>query len=214
MHSHLGPGAIHLLNGLYDAKLDHQPVVAIVGQAGTMALGGHYQQEVDLPSLFKDVAAEYVQQVCTPEQIRHVVDRAIRSALAERTVTCIVIPHDVQEMDYQIPPHKHSTVHSGIGYSVPRVVPTEADLRRAAEVLNAGEKVAMLVGAGALHATDEIIQTADILGAGIAKALLGKGSVPDELPFVTGSIGLLGTRPSWTMMSECDTLFMVGSSFP
>jgi pyruvate dehydrogenase (quinone) len=209
-----GPGAIHLLNGLYGAKLDHQPVVAIVGQAATIAMGGHYQQEVDLASLFKDVAAEYVQTVCAPEQIRHVVDRAVRIALAERTVTCIILPHDVQEMDYQEPPRKHSSVHSGIGYSMPRVVPTETDLRRAADVLNAGKKVAILVGAGALEATDEVIQVADILGARVAKALLGKGAVPDDLPFVTGSIGLLGTKPSWEMMSECDTLFMVGSSFP
>ena len=210
-----GPGAIHLLNGLYDAKLDHQPVVAIVGQQSRAALGGHYQQEVDLVSLFKDVANEYVQMVYTPAQMRHMVDRAVRIARAMRTVTCIIIPNDVQEMDaVPVPPRAHGTVHSGVAYSSPRVVPTEADLDRAAEILNAGKRVAMLVGAGALHATDEVIEVAELLGAGVAKALLGKAAVPDDLPFVTGSIGLLGTEPSYDLMNQCDTLLMVGSSFP
>src|SRR5213083_1325529 len=149
-----GPGAIHLLNGLYDAKLDHQPVVAIVGQQARAALGGSYQQEVDLQSLFKDVAHEYVQTASEPAQIRHLVDRAIRIAKAERTVTCVIIPNDVQEMPaVETPPRKHGTIHSGVGYSSPRVVPKDVDLRRAAEVLNAGQRVAMLVGAGALQAT-------------------------------------------------------------
>jgi pyruvate dehydrogenase (quinone) len=210
-----GPGAIHLLNGLYDAKLDHQPVVAIVGQQARAALGGSYQQEVDLISLFKDVAHEYVHMASTPEQIRHLVDRAVRIAKVERTVTCVIIPNDVQELDaVEQPPRKHGTIHSGLGLSLPTVVPADPDLRRAAEVLNAGKKVAMLVGAGALGATDEIIEVADRLGAGVAKALLGKAAVPDDLPFVTGAIGLLGTRPSWNLMSGCDTLLMVGSSFP
>ena len=210
-----GPGAIHLLNGLYDAKLDHQPVLAIVGQQSRMALGGHYQQEVDLVSLFKDVAHEYVQMATTPEQIRHLVDRAMRIARVERTVTCLIVPHDVQELDaVETPPRRHGTVHSGVGVSLPVVVPTPEDLRRAAEVLNAGERVAMLIGAGALAAADEVIRVADLLGAGIAKALLGKAALPDDLPFVTGAIGLLGTRPSWNMMTGCDTLFVVGSSFP
>ena len=210
-----GPGAIHLLNGLYDAKLDHQPVVAIVGQQARAALGGHYQQEVDLVSLFKDVAHEYVHMALEAAQIRHLVDRSIRIALAERTVTCIIVPNDLQEADaVETPPHKHGTVHSSIDYTRPRVVPHEDDLRRAAEVLNAGERVAMLVGQGALHATDEVIEVAEILGAGVAKALLGKAAVPDDVPFVTGGIGLLGTKPSWDMMMDCDTLLMVGSSFP
>jgi pyruvate dehydrogenase (quinone) len=210
-----GPGAIHLLNGLYDAKLDHQPVVAIVGQQSRSALGGHYQQEVDLVSLFKDVASEYVHMVSSPAQVRHVIDRAVRIARAMRTVTCVIIPNDVQEMDaVPTPPHAHGTVHSGVGYSAPRVIPTDADLDRAAEVLNAGKRVAMLVGAGALNATDEVLEVADLLGAGVAKALLGKAAVPDELPFVTGSIGLLGTKPTYEMVTECDTLLMVGSSFP
>jgi pyruvate dehydrogenase (quinone) len=210
-----GPGAIHLLNGLYDAKLDHQPVVAIVGQQARAGLGGNYQQEVDLTSLFKDVAHEFVQMATEPAQIRHLVDRAFRIALAEQTVTAIIIPNDIQESPaVEQPPHKHGTVHSGPGYQPPRVLPRGEDLDRAAEVLNAGERVAMLVGRGALGASDEVSAVADLLGAGVAKALLGKAALPDELPYVTGSIGLLGTKPSWTLMQECDTLLMVGSSFP
>ena len=210
-----GPGAIHLLNGLYDAKLDHQPVVAIVGQQAQMALGGNYQQEVDLVSLFKDVAHEYVHMATDPAQISHLVDRAIRIARAERTVTCLIIPNDLQGED-AVPeaPRAHGTVHSGPGYSEPARVPAEPALRQAAEILNAGERVAILVGAGALEATDEVIEVAELLGAGVAKALLGKAAVPDDLPFVTGSIGLLGTKPSYDLMTECDTLLMIGSSFP
>jgi pyruvate dehydrogenase (quinone) len=210
-----GPGAIHLLNGLYDAKLDHQPVVAIVGQQARAGLGGSYQQEVDLTTLFKDVAHEFVQVAMAPAQVRHLIDRAFRIALSERTVTAIIIPNDVQESDaVPTPPHKHGTVHSGPGYTAPRILPADADLDRAAAVLNAGERVAMLVGQGALHASDEVAAVADVLGAGLAKALLGKAVLPDDLPFVTGSIGLLGTKPSWDLMMDCDTLFMIGSSFP
>ncbi len=210
-----GPGAIHLLNGLYDAKLDHQPVVAIVGQQARAGLGGNYQQEVDLTTLFKDVAHEFVQIAMEPAQIRHLTDRALRIALAERTVTAIIIPNDVQESEaVEQPPHAHGTVHSSPGYVAPRVVPSEADLDRAAEVLNSGQRVAMLVGQGALHAGSQVAEVSELLGAGVAKALLGKAVLPDDLPFVTGSIGLLGTKPSWTLMQECDTLLMVGSSFP
>jgi pyruvate dehydrogenase (quinone) len=210
-----GPGAIHLLNGLYDAKLDHQPVLAIVGQQARAGLGGSYQQEVDLTTLFKDVAHEYVQMATQPAQVRHLVDRACRIALAERTVTALIVPNDLQEQDaVEQPPRAHGTVHSGPGWTPARVIPNDAELGRAAAVLNEGERVAMLIGQGALHASDEVIATADTLGAGIAKALLGKAAVPDDLPYVTGSIGLLGTRPSWTLMDECDTLLMVGSSFP
>lgn len=211
-----GPGAIHLLNGLYDAKMDHQPVVAIVGQQKRAAMGGDYQQEVDLLTLFKDVAHEYVHMATTPEQVRHLVDRAVQIAREERTVTCIIFPNDLQELEaVEKPPREHGTVHSGvISYTGRALVPQDADLARAADVLNAGNKVAMLVGAGALTATDEIIEVAETLGAGVAKALLGKAAVPDDLPFVTGSIGLLGTKPSWDLMSDCDTLLMVGSSFP
>lgn len=210
-----GPGAIHLLNGLYDAQKDHQPVVAIVGQQARHALGGDYQQEVDLISLFKDVAHEYVQMAMVPGQIRHLVDRAIRIALVERTVTCIIVPNDLQECPAEpTPPHEHGTIHSGIGYAAPRIVPAHEDLERAAEILNDAKRVAMLVGAGCLRATDEVIEVAEILGAGVAKALLGKAAVPDDLPFVTGSIGLLGTKPSWDLMMKCDALLMVGSNFP
>jgi pyruvate dehydrogenase (quinone) len=210
-----GPGAIHLLNGLYDAKLDHQPVLAIVGQQALPALGGSYQQEVDLLSLFKDVAHEYVHMASSPEQVRHLVDRALRIAQAERTVTCLIVPNDVQTMEaVEQPEHAHGTIHSSIGHPRTRVVPLDEELERAAKVLDAGERVAMLVGQGALHATSEVIETAERLGAGVAKALLGKAAVPDDLPFVTGSIGLLGTQPSWELMRGCDTLLMVGSSFP
>jgi pyruvate dehydrogenase (quinone) len=210
-----GPGAIHLLNGLYDAKLDHQPVLAIVGQQAMASLGGSYQQEVDLPSLFKDVAHEYVHMCTDPAQARHLVDRAVRIARAERTVTCLIVPNDVQDLDaVPTPPHAHGTVHSSLAYAEPRLVPAREQLEQAARVLNAGSKVAMLVGAGALHARAEVEQVAELLGAGVAKALLGKAALPDDLPYVTGSIGLLGTKPSWELMANCDTLLVVGSSFP
>jgi pyruvate dehydrogenase (quinone) len=210
-----GPGAIHLLNGLYDAKTDHQPVLAIVGQQARTAMGGHYQQEVDLISLYKDVAGDYVHMATTPAQVRQLIDRAVRIAKAERTVTCIIMPKDVQEMAaVKSPPQKHGAIFTGMAYDEPEVLPTQSSLDRAARVLNAGRKVAILVGAGALRATDEVIEIADKLGAGVAKALLGKAALPDDLPFVTGSIGLLGTRPSYELMTGCDTLFMIGSRFP
>jgi pyruvate dehydrogenase (quinone) len=210
-----GPGAIHLLNGLYDAKLDHQPVLAIVGQQARAALGGHYQQEVDLQVLFKDVASEYVHTCMVPAQARHLIDRSLRIARALKTVVTIIVPNDVQEMAaVEKPPRAHGTVHSGPGFEAPRVVPQEADLRSAAAVLNEGGKVAILAGAGALQATDELMEVADVLGAGVAKALLGKAALPDNLPYVTGSIGLLGTEPSDWMMRHCDTFLMIGSRFP
>lgn len=209
-----GPGAAHLLTGLYDARLDHMPVLAIVGQQARAALGAHYQQELDLVSLYKDVASAYVQQASVPAQVRHMVDRAVRIALASRTVTAIILPNDLQEMPYEPPARKHGTAHSGVGFTRPEVVPKREDLERAAEVLNSGRRVAMLVGAGTLNATDEVIAVADRLGAGVAKALLGKAAVPDDLPWVTGSIGLLGTKPTDEMMNSCDTLLMVGSGFP
>jgi pyruvate dehydrogenase (quinone) len=209
-----GPGASHLTTGLYDALLDHQPVLAIVGQQARNALGGHYQQELDLVSMFKDVAGAFVAQASTPAQVRHLVDRAARIALAERTVTAIVLPNDLQDEAYEEPPRAHGTLRSGVGYSAPKIVPQDADLDRAADVLNSGKKIAMLIGAGTLGAADEVIAVADRLSAGCAKALLGKAALPDELPWVTGSIGLLGTEPSYKMMMECDTLLMVGSAFP
>jgi pyruvate dehydrogenase (quinone) len=209
-----GPGAIHLLNGLYDAKLDHVPVVAIVGQTSRSAMGGSYQQEVDLLSLFKDVASEYVQMVTVPEQLPNVLDRAIRVALAERAPTAIIIPSDVQELEYSAPTHAFKMVPSSIGMDWPTAVPGDEAIARAAEVLNAGSKVAILAGSGAHGARAELEQVAELLGAGVAKPLLGKDVLSDELPYVTGSIGLLGTRPSYELMQGCDTLLAVGSSFP
>jgi pyruvate dehydrogenase (quinone) len=209
-----GPGAIHLLNGLYDAKLDHVPVVAIVGQTARSAMGGSYQQEVDLISLFKDVAGDYVQMVTVPEQFPNVLDRAIRIAISQQAPTAIIIPSDVQELEYTPPGHAFKEVPSSLGMSWPRVDPDDDGIRSAAEILNSGTKVAMLVGQGAHGARAEVEQVADLLGAGAAKALLGKDVLPDDLPWVTGSIGLLGTRPSYEMMMGCDTLLTVGSNFP
>ncbi|GAA1916597.1 thiamine pyrophosphate-requiring protein [Nocardioides marmoribigeumensis] len=209
-----GPGAVHLLNGLYDAKLDHVPVVAIVGQTARSAMGGSYQQEVDLLSLFKDVASDYVQMVTVPEQLPNVLDRAIRTAMSRRAPTAVIIPSDVQELDYSAPTHEFKMVPSSLGVTWPDVVPDDAGVRRAAEVLNAGSKVAILVGQGARGAAAEVTEVADLLGAGVAKALLGKDVLSDELPWVTGSIGLLGTRPSYELMRDCDTVLTIGSSFP
>jgi pyruvate dehydrogenase (quinone) len=210
-----GPGAIHLLNGLYDAKMDHQPVLAIVGQQPRPVIGGHFTQEIDLISLYKDVASEYVHMASHPAQIRHLIDRAIRIAIGQRTVTCVIIPADVQE-ERAVPqqPHAHATVHSSTGLSAVHVVPSDADLDRAAAILNQGRRVAMLVGQGALGASPEVAEVADTLGAGVAKALLGKAVLPDEFPYVTGAIGLLGTKASWKLMQECDTLLIVGSNMP
>ncbi len=209
-----GPGAIHLLNGLYDAKLDHVPVVAIVGQTSRSAMGGSYQQEVDLLTLFKDVASDYVQMVTVPEQLPNVLDRAIRVALAERAPTAVIIPSDVQELEYSAPTHAFKMVPSSVGVDWPTAIPGDAAITRAAEILNAGSKVAILAGSGARGARAELEQVADLLGAGVAKPLLGKDVLADDLEYVTGSIGLLGTRPSYEMMMNCDTLLTVGSSFP
>ncbi len=209
-----GPGASHLLTGLYDASLDHMPVLAIVGQQARAALGGHYQQELDLVSMFKDVAGAFVQQASVPSQVRHLIDRAVRTAIGERRVTALILTSDLQDAEYQSPARAHGTVHSGAGYSKPKVVPYPADLQKAADVLNAGKKVAILVGAGALGASEEVIAIANRLGAGVAKALLGKAVLPAALPWVTGCIGLLGTEPSYKLMTKCDTLLMIGSGFP
>jgi len=209
-----GPGAIHLLTGLYDARMDHVPVVAIVGQQARSAMGAHYQQEVDLQSLFKDVASDFVATASVPSQVRHLIDRAVRIASTRRTVTCVILPNDVQLLEYEEPPMAHGATHTGVGYAGPAQLPSPDLLRTAAEVLNAGEKIAILVGAGARNATDEVIAVAERLQAGAAKALLGKAVLPDDLAWVTGSLGLLGTEPSWKLMQECDTLLMVGSAFP
>jgi pyruvate dehydrogenase (quinone) len=208
-----GPGAIHLLTGLYDAKMDHMPVVAIVGQQARSAIGASYQQEVDLQNLFADVT-EYVATAVLPEQVRTCVDRAVRIAQAKRAVTCVIIPNDLQELEYEDAPMVHGATHTGVGYPGAATLPNIEDIRKVAEILNKGTKVAILVGAGALHAADEVIAVANRLNAGVAKALLGKAAVPDDLPFVTGSLGLLGTKPSWNLMKQCDTFLMVGSAFP
>ncbi|TDC23211.1 thiamine pyrophosphate-requiring protein [Streptomyces sp. 8K308] len=209
-----GPGAIHLLNGLYDAKLDHVPVVAIVGQTNRSAMGGSYQQEVDLLSLFKDVASDYCEMVTVPQQLPNVIDRAFRTAQARRTVTAVIIPADVQELDYKPPTHAFKMVPSSLDTSTGAPVPSAPDIERAAALLNDGGKVAVLIGQGAAGAREEVMELADRLGAGVAKALLGKDVLSDELPYVTGAIGLLGTRPSYELMRDCDTLLAIGSSFP
>ena len=211
-----GPGAIHLLNGLYDAKLDHQPVVAIIGQQKTFSLGSNYQQEVDLNTLYKDVASEFVQVCMSPQQIKHLIDRAFQVARTSRTVTCVIVPEDVQEAEYSDPPaDEHGSVQSGYSHILPsRIIPRAEEIRRAAEVLNQGEKVAILVGQGARGAADEVVEVAELLGAGVAKALNGRDVLPDDLPFVTGPIGLLGSKPTHEMISGCDTFLMIGSSFP
>jgi pyruvate dehydrogenase (quinone) len=208
-----GPGAIHLANGLYDAKLDHQPVIAIVGQQKRMSVGAHYQQEIDLQSFFKDIGG-FVSTVMDEHSARHVLDRAIKSALTERRPAVVIVPEDVQESEYSDPPRKHGGVLTSVGWNQPHMVPREDLLREAASILNEGEKVAMLIGQGARGAADEVLQTAELLGAGVAKALLGKDVIPDDLPFVTGPIGLLGSEPTNKMIEQCDTLLMVGTSFP
>lgn len=209
-----GPGAIHLLNGLYDAKKDHQSVVAIIGQQPLSTHGADQHQELDLEHLFADVAG-FCQTVLVPEQARMVIDRAFRIALSERTVACIILPNEVQEQDaVAMPPREHGMSRTSNVFSRPVVVPQPSDLHAAAEVLNAGERVAILIGAGARGAETQVHDVTEVLGSGVAKALLGKDVLPDSLPYVTGAIGLLGTKPSWDMMQTCDTLLMVGTSFP
>jgi pyruvate dehydrogenase (quinone) len=208
-----GPGAIHLANGLYDAKLDHQPVIAIVGQQKRQSIGAHYQQEIDLQSFFKDIAG-FVSTVTSETAARHILDRAIKSALTERRPAVVIVPDDVAESKYSDPPYMHGSTFTSATWNRPHMTPDTQLLRKAADILNSGEKVAMLIGQGAREASAEVLQAADLLGAGIAKALLGKDAVPDDLPIVTGSIGLLGTEASHKMVMNCDTLFMIGTSFP
>ena len=210
-----GPGAIHLLNGLYDAKLDRKPVVAIVGQQARASLGGHFQQEIDISALFKDVAGDFVQVCTAPAQARHLIDRAFRIAKSQRTVTAIIFPNDVQEADAVTDPgHTHGTIHTGTDFNEPIIIPHAEDLRRAADILNAAERVAILIGAGAWSASDQVLVATEKLQAGFAKALLAKAVLSDELPYSTGQIGLLGTTASYKMMRDCDALLMIGSTFP
>jgi pyruvate dehydrogenase (quinone) len=208
-----GPGATHMITGLYDAKLDHVPLLAICGQAEATVRGSNYQQELNLDRMFSDVAC-FVQEASSPAQVRHLIDRAMRIAIARNGVSAVILPKDIQDSDYEEPKVSHGFTRSGAGYSRPMVVPKTADLDKAAALLNAGTKVAILVGAGGRGASAELLQAADLLGAGIAKALLGKDVLPDDLPYVTGAIGLLGTEPSWNLMQQCDTLLMVGTGFP
>jgi len=208
-----GPGATHLITGLYDAKLDHVPVLAIAGQAETTVRGASYQQELNLDRMFADVA-EFVQEMAAPAQLRHLVDRGVRIAKARNGVTVLVLPKDVQDENWGEPARQHGFTRSGLGYSRPRILPYPADLAAAADVLNAGKKVAILIGAGARDAADDVVEVAEVLGGGIAKALLGKDVLPDDIPFVTGAIGLLGTKPSSDIMNGCDTLLMIGTGFP
>ncbi|MEU8826753.1 thiamine pyrophosphate-requiring protein [Streptomyces sp. NPDC048636] len=209
-----GAGAVRLLGGLYDAKLDHVPVVALVGQAPRSAMGGSYQREVELPGLFKDVASAFLETVTVPEQLPNVLDRAIRTAYARRAPTAVIVPADVQELEYAPPGHAAAMVPSSLDRGGWSAVPSAAALERAADVLNAGDRVAVLIGQGAARAGAEVRRVAERLGAGVAKALLGLDALGDELPYVTGPIGPLGTRPSYELMRDCDTLLTIGSSFP
>ncbi|HZP17972.1 MAG TPA: thiamine pyrophosphate-binding protein [Terriglobales bacterium] len=210
-----GPGGIHLLNGLYDAKLDHQPVLALTGLQFHDLIGTHTQQDVALDKLFID-ACVYNERIMGPNHVENVVDLACRSALAYRGVSHITVPVDFQEMEVKSSTRSKRNVphHSSDRYAPPAPVPREHELRAAAGILNSGKKIAVLAGQGALHAGDELEQIAEILGAPIIKALLGKAVVPDDSPYTTGGIGLLGTRPSQDAMEECDTILIVGSAFP
>ncbi|MCD4525523.1 thiamine pyrophosphate-requiring protein [Nocardioides sp. cx-173] len=214
MTSTQGPGAVHLLNGLYDAKLDHVPVVAIVGQQETTVLGSEYQQEIDLQSLFKDVAAQFLQTALAPEQVPMLIDRAFRTALATRSPCVVVLPHDVQQEEASGPEQEHGVVVTAPEWRRPHVVPRAEDLRRAAEVLDAGERVALLVGQGVREAGDEVRAVAERLGAGVATSLLGKPWWDESLPYSCGVMGHLGTSASAHLLGHCDTLLVVGSNDP
>lgn len=210
-----GPGAIHLLAGLYDAKLDRRPVVAIVGQVVSSALGSGYLQEVDLHSLFKDVCAQYVQTVVAPEQALTAVDNAMRTAMATQTPTCLIIPHDVQKAEMpDETPHAHGVVPSAAISARPQVISPESQIRDAADVLNAGSKVALLVGRGAAGCADQIAEVVEVLGAGVTTSLLGKPLLDETLPWHTGVMGHLGTTASARLMENCDTLLIIGSNDP
>ncbi|MHA7181526.1 thiamine pyrophosphate-requiring protein [Arthrobacter sp. MDB2-24] len=209
-----GPGAVHLLNGLYDARMDSVPVVAVIGQQSQTVLGSAYQQEIDLLSLFKDVASEFRQQVASPEQLPMVLDRAFKAALATRSPAVVILPHDVQQAPAPETPHEHGVVPSSPVWSLGCVSPRETDLHDAAAVLNAGRKIALLVGQGAAHAQQEVLAVADRLGAGITTSLLGKPYVDESRPFVTGTMGHLGTTASAFLLDNCDTLLIIGSNDP
>jgi len=213
-----GPGAIHLLNGLYDAHLDHVPVLAMTGMQATTLLGTGFQQEVHLEHLYADVA-EYNAFVHVPVQIPALVDNAIRTSLAHRTVSHLTFPVDLQEADAELKPYEGGlgtgrTPHTAAVFLAPRVGPAPEHLGRAADVLNDAKKVVTLVGVGALDATAEVLAVAEKLGSPIVKTLPGKAAVPDDHPLTTGGLGLLGTRPSEEAVDDCDALLMVGTNFP
>jgi pyruvate dehydrogenase (quinone) len=209
-----GPGGLHLLNGLYDAKCDGQPVLAITGHTFHDLSGTHYQQDVDLVKVFGDVAA-YNERVMGPAHVCNVVDEAVKTAVAKRTVAHITIPKDIQEWTADGPRSKANIAsHSGDLYSEALPLPSLASLKRAADILNGGTRVAILAGRGCLPARKEILDLAEKLGAPIVKPLLGKAVVPDDHPYTTGGIGLLGTAPSQEVLEDCDTLLIAGSSFP
>jgi pyruvate dehydrogenase (quinone) len=210
-----GPGAIHLLGGLYDAKLDRRPVVAIVGQVVSTALGSGYLQEVDLHALFKDVCAQYLQTVFAPEQLPMLLDNAMRTAIATGTPTCLIVPHDVQRAEApEELPHTHGVVPSSVVTARARIVPPQEDLRRAADVLSSGRRVALLVGRGAAGAEREVETVVDLLGAGVTVSLVGKPVLDEDSPWHTGVMGHLGTTASAELMSTCDTLLIVGCNDP
>jgi thiamine pyrophosphate-dependent acetolactate synthase large subunit-like protein len=210
-----GPGAIHLLNGLYDAKLDGVPVLAVTGHTYHDMLGTHYQQEVKIPALFEDVAC-YNQMILGAKHASTVVDIACRNALAKRSVAHLTCPADIQDQpwDVEVPGAQFVKGHTSSAWRPPIVVPQAETLKSAAELLNSVKKTVIFAGQGALHATDELEQLAEVLGAPIVKPLLGKACVPDDSPYTTGGIGLLGTRPSELAVKACDSLFLVGTSFP
>src|SRR4051794_25382816 len=209
-----GPGAVHLLTGLYDAKLDGVPVVALMGQQQQSVLGSEYQQDIDLLALVKDVAAQFAQVAATPEQLPLVLDRAFRTALATRPPAVVVLPHDVQQQPAPEEQQEHGVVVTAPARPRGRLVPHAEDLQAAAEVLDAGDRVAVLVGQGARSAREEVVAVAERLGAGIATSLLGKPWVDESLPFAAGVMGHLGTTASGALLGGCDTLLIVGSNDP
>src|SRR5579872_3285917 len=208
-----GPGGIHLLNGLYDAKMDHQPVLAITGHTFHDLIGTHTQQDVNLDRLFADVAA-YSERVMGPAHVRSVTDLACRTALSYRAVGHINIPKDIQEISSDERSMRNVKNHTSAILGASARLPGEAELGRAAEVLNSGKRIVILAGQGALHATNELEVVAEKLGAPIVKALLGKAAVPDDSPYTTGGVGLLGTKASQDALENCDRLLLVGTSFP
>jgi pyruvate dehydrogenase (quinone) len=209
-----GPGGLHLLNGLYDAKLDCQPVLAITGLQFHDLIGTYSQQDVELDKVFMDVA-KFNERIMGPAHVENVVDVACRTAISYRGVAHITFPVDIQSMPAERKGSKHNVpFHSWEGAAASARLPAGGDVEKAAQILNAGKRIMVLAGRGALHATDELLQVAEQLGAPVATALLGKGAIPDDSPYAVGTVGMLGTAPSQEALEECDTLLIVGSTFP